>query len=241
MYKEWLKKSQTEGEDSKWMASYTKECPKCAFVIHKEGGCQYMTCTNCHHKFCWVCLGNFDHKNHSCNKYKEEKGVDPNSERSKMNKFIHFYTRFTTHEQSSKLEDKLLKIADETMEKLSNEGQSWIDVQYIKQATLQLMEARNILKYTYIYGYYLPDHVNREVFEFLQSDLEKGTEKLSELLENNKEKDRYTIINSSEYVKQRLKSLIEGLSDNDIVGGSRQEKSYINNEMEKYEGWIYNN
>jgi ariadne-1 len=242
MYKEFITKCQMEGEDSKWMASFTKECPKCNYVIHKEGGCQYMTCTNCQHKFCWVCLGNFDHKSHSCNKFKEEAGLDPNSERAKINKFIHFYTRFNAHEQSSKLEDKLLKVADEVMEKLSNEGQSWIDVQYVKQATLSLMEARNMLKYTYIFGFYLPDHVNRDVFEYLQSDLEKGTEKLSELLESNKEKNRIDIINNSEYVKQRIKALLQGLSENDIIGGgARSEKNYAAVEgVEKYEGWIYN-
>jgi hypothetical protein len=54
----------------------------------------------------------------------------------------------------------------------------WIDVQYIKSATQQLMEARNMLKWTYVYGYYLPEHVNRDLFEYLQADLEAGTEVL---------------------------------------------------------------
>jgi len=237
MVKEWLSKCSLEGEDTKWMASFTKECPNCKFIIHKEGGCQYMTCTHCHHKFCWVCLGNFDHKNHSCNKFKEEKGIDPNSERARINKFIHYYNRFMTHEQSSKLEDKLLKVAEETMQRLSSQGQSWIDVQYVKQATYILMEARNMLKYTYAYGYFLPDHVNRDLFEYLQSDLEAGTEKLSGLLEG-VDQDRLLIINSTEYVKQRIKNLQEGLLDNDITGGRKDEKLYVN-DGEKYEGWIY--
>lgn len=32
------------------------------------------------------------------------------------------------------------------------------------------------LKNTYIYGYYLPEHVHRSIFEYLQGDLESGVE-----------------------------------------------------------------
>ena len=46
-----------DGDDLKWMAQFTKECPKCKAVIHKDGGCQYMGCPTCQHKFCWMCLG----------------------------------------------------------------------------------------------------------------------------------------------------------------------------------------
>jgi len=54
MVKNWAKKTEAEGENAKWMARFTKECPKCGFLIHKEGGCQYMGCTNCSHKFWYV-------------------------------------------------------------------------------------------------------------------------------------------------------------------------------------------
>lgn len=64
------------------------------------------------------------------------------------------------------------------------------------------MEARNMLKWTYVYGYFLPDQVNRDLFEYLQADLEGATEKLSALLEAKEEKDRLKIINATEYVKQ---------------------------------------
>eukprot|EP01121_Diplochlamys_sp_Union-15-3_P013423 TRINITY_DN4163_c0_g1_i3.p1 TRINITY_DN4163_c0_g1~~TRINITY_DN4163_c0_g1_i3.p1 ORF type:complete len:131 (-),score=25.08 TRINITY_DN4163_c0_g1_i3:189-581(-) len=127
------------------------------------------------------------------------------------------------------------------MQTLSDQGISWIDVQFIKTSTLQLMEAREMLKWTYVYGYYLPENINRDLFEYLQADLESGTEKLSLLLESNekKDKDRVTILNASAYVKQRVKNLLEGLADGDITGGKNEEKSY-GNEHSKYDGWIYN-
>jgi ariadne-1 len=145
-----------------------------------------------------------------------------------------------THEQSSQLEDKLMAIAEKTMEALAEAGAAWIDVQYIKKATAQLMEARNMLKWTYVYGYYLPDSVNRDLFEWLQGDLESETEKLSGLLEAKGEKDKTKIINSAEQVKKRVKNLLEGLMEGEITGGSStKEKVYAAAEFEKYEGWIY--
>jgi len=44
MIKAWKLKQSRDGDDAKWMASYTKECPTCGKTIHKDGGCQYMTC-----------------------------------------------------------------------------------------------------------------------------------------------------------------------------------------------------
>lgn len=120
------------------------------------------------------CLGAFDHADHSCNRLKIEK--DPNSERAQLNKYVHFMTRYNVHEQSLQLEGKLLAVAQKVMKELSEKGMSWIDVQFIEASTKTLTEARRMLKFSYIYGYYLPSHVNREIFEYLQSDLESGVE-----------------------------------------------------------------
>jgi ariadne-1 len=209
MLKEWQRKIQMDASDANWLAAYTKECPKCSTIIHKDGGCQYMTCGHCNHRFCWMCLGAFDHVDHSCNKLKEEKGVDPNSKRAILNKFIFFYTRFQTHKDSLKLEEKLMEKAKTKMVQLSDSGQmKWIDVQYIKQSTIALFECRTMLMYTYIYGFYLPKNVNRGIFEYLQGDLERAVETLSQLLESKVDEDRIKIINAAEYVRQRQKKSI---------------------------------
>lgn len=238
MLSEWNSKIAKEGDDSKWIVSYTKECPKCNSVIHKDGGCQYMCCQNCRHKFCWICLGAFDHADHSCNRLKVEK--DPNSERALLNKYVHFITRFNVHEQSLQLESKLTLVAQKVMKELSEKGMSWIDVQFIETATKSLTECRRMLKFSYIYGYYLPSHVNREIFEYLQADLEAGVERLSALLEAVGEKDKFAIINATEYVKQRQKNIVNGLMEGEITGGSKEgEKFYDSADVEKYEGWVY--
>ncbi|KAF2476363.1 uncharacterized protein BDR25DRAFT_210550 [Lindgomyces ingoldianus] len=34
----------------------TKACPQCRIRIEKGAGCFHMTCSSCHHEFCWECL-----------------------------------------------------------------------------------------------------------------------------------------------------------------------------------------
>jgi hypothetical protein len=55
------------------------------------------------------------------------------------------------------------------------------------------------------------------------------------------DKDKFAIINATEYVKQRQKNIVNGLMEGDIVGGSKKEgeKFYDSADVEKYEGWVY--
>lgn len=34
----------------------TKRCPRCHANIERSAGCNHMTCANCHHEFCWLCM-----------------------------------------------------------------------------------------------------------------------------------------------------------------------------------------
>jgi len=40
-----------------WIRRHTKPCPKCGVNIEKNGGCDYIDCSNCHHGFCYNCYG----------------------------------------------------------------------------------------------------------------------------------------------------------------------------------------
>jgi ariadne-1 len=43
-----------------------------------------------------------------------------------------------------------------------------MDVQFLKAATEQVFECRNVLKYTYVFAYYLKDGPEKTLFEYLQ-------------------------------------------------------------------------
>ena len=42
-----------------------KRCPKCKFYIELRDGCNHMTCSNCKHQFCWLCLGDYSYDHFS--------------------------------------------------------------------------------------------------------------------------------------------------------------------------------
>ena len=56
-------------------------------------------------------------------------------------------------------------------------------IKMIEDATENLIECRRVLKYTYVKAFYIKDKGEKNLFEFLQGDLETATEALSHLLE----------------------------------------------------------
>ena len=42
------------------MGDSVKPCPKCNFIIVKNGGCNHIHCIKCDCHFCWLCLKSFD-------------------------------------------------------------------------------------------------------------------------------------------------------------------------------------
>ena len=81
--KKWLIKNSAESENLTWIIANTKPCPKCKRAIEKNQGCMHMTCSQCKHQFCWLCLA--DWKTHgegtggfySCNRSDFFHKLDP--------------------------------------------------------------------------------------------------------------------------------------------------------------------
>lgn len=104
------------------------------------------------------------------------------------------------------------------VEKQNQDKSSWIDVQYIKQATDQVVECRRVLKYTYVLGFFLT--TDKDLFEHHQEMLEKNTDLLHELTEQSVEvSDRTQIINLTRVTSKFMESLLESMK-NGIVESS---------------------
>jgi len=242
MMKEWDGKRQKDEANTKFLAAYTKNCPKCNFSIFKEGGCQYMRCTQCSHAFCWICLGNFDHVNHGCNAYNPV--GDPTSARAQLAKYSHYLGRYEAHAQSSELEQKLKGMAAKTRDELQNQGYTYAEANFVFESLTVLTTARNLLKLTYVFGFYMPEKCPRSIFEHLQGQLEESVEKLSGLLESKNEKpDRTKILNLAANVKVQEENLMSSLNDPTFHSAVKQQTEDFNKygtvDATKYDGWIY--
>ncbi|XP_020531884.1 probable E3 ubiquitin-protein ligase ARI8 isoform X2 [Amborella trichopoda] len=198
----WILKNSAESENMNWILANSKPCPKCKRPIEKNQGCMHITCTPpCKFEFCWLCLGSWsDHGErtggfYACNRYetaKQEGVYDETEKRREMAKnslerYTHYYERWATNQSSrAKALSDLQQMQAVQLEKLSDKQcQPGSQLKFITEAWLQIVECRRVLKWTYAYGYYLPEqeHAKRQFFEYLQGEAESGLERLHQCAE----------------------------------------------------------
>ncbi|ONK57944.1 uncharacterized protein A4U43_C09F5880 [Asparagus officinalis] len=198
----WILKNSAESENMNWILANSKPCPKCKRPIEKNQGCMHITCTPpCKFEFCWLCLGAWSEHGertggfYACNRYeaaKQEGAYDESERRREMAKnslerYTHYYERWATNQSSrQKALADLHSMQTEKLEKLSDkQSQPESQLKFIIEAWLQIVECRRVLKWTYAYGYYLPEHehAKRQFFEYLQGEAESGLERLHQCTE----------------------------------------------------------
>ena len=186
-----------------------------------------MTCRNlqCRFEFCWICLSDWSKHGYqqSCNKYEESK--ETQTARARLQRYIHYWTRFHNHQQSLNSEKKQFSEVKLKMDELQLRNMTWVEVQFLKNAFTTLCKCRQTLMYTYPFAYYLQKNNQTLIFEDNQSNLEVTVEKLSELMEKDLtevfdvKKLKTEILDISRFCENRRKVLvnhvIEGY-DNDL-------------------------
>ncbi|KVI07510.1 Zinc finger, C6HC-type [Cynara cardunculus var. scolymus] len=228
----WIMKNSAESENMNWILANSKPCPKCKRPIEKNQGCMHITCTPpCKFEFCWLCLGAWsDHGErtggfYACNRYeaaKQEGVYDDTEKRREMAKnslerYTHYYERWATNQSSRQ--------------------KALADLQQMQ--SIHIVECRRVLKWTYAYGYYLPEHAHakRQFFEYLQGEAESGLERLHQCAE--KELQGYLNVEgpskdfnefrmklagltsvTRNYFENLVRALENGLSDVDAHGGT---------------------
>jgi ariadne-1 len=168
----WNEKCRNESETANWILANTKSCPNCLSRIEKNQGCNHMSCQKCKHEFCWICMGCWkDHGSNTggyykCNKFDSEDGMDNANDMSdagrakrELDRYLHFYSRYHAHSEAQNFASKQLKATELRMIQLqeSSNGSNlrWSDVEFLKAANEQLVECRRVLKYTYVFSYYM--------------------------------------------------------------------------------------
>mmetsp|Transcript_17885 Transcript_17885/g.30055 ORF Transcript_17885/g.30055 Transcript_17885/m.30055 type:complete len:586 (+) Transcript_17885:274-2031(+) len=223
----WMKKCDDDSETFNWLSANTQDCPKCHSTIEKNGGCNHMTCRKCKFEFCWTCLGNWqDHSDfYTCNRYDPAKvKADEDGKatsRAALERYLFYYHRYMNHDASRKLDIANRDRAAKKMEDIQKREphRLWGDVQFVGEATESLSSCRLVLKWTYVLAHSLTDDSKeKNLFCFLQEDLEKKTERLSELLESDAEKLLKSEVKSEVQVLASVaaksrKKLLKGVED----------------------------
>lgn len=186
-----------------------------------------MICKICFHEFCWLCKGNWtEHGDrtggyYSCNRYDPLKHDTPDLD-LRFGKYVHHFQRFTYHTNAGKVAENRgedIKMREPHKEP---DEEPW-DRAFLYDVLDLVLICRHVLKHTYVFGFFLEEGKEKELFEFLQEDLEKSTEHLTELLF--RELDGLTIVapvvatapdvvhirNYMKVTKKFLESLIVGL------------------------------
>lgn len=195
----WNKKNKDESENVTWILANTKPCTKCTKPIEKNQGCNHMTCRQCGHEFCWMCMK--DWKEHGtstggfykCNIYDKmvAEGSDIISEEQKrlaakndLERYMFFFERYNCHNNGEKKAKEMKPMIKDQISKISNtlfwpEGQ----FEFISEALEQVMNVRRMLKWTFTFAYFIKDEVEKKLFEHQQGELEEHCEKLHEKIE----------------------------------------------------------
>eukprot|EP01117_Protostelium_nocturnum_P019066 TRINITY_DN814_c0_g1_i1.p1 TRINITY_DN814_c0_g1~~TRINITY_DN814_c0_g1_i1.p1 ORF type:complete len:619 (-),score=209.61 TRINITY_DN814_c0_g1_i1:131-1897(-) len=233
--KDWEKKCKDDSETTHWKTVNTKECPKCDTPVEKNGGCNHMTCRQCFYEWCWICVRPWKGHNdyYSCDKpLKEEKksGWSLFGSKSKKDKikereelretnrkalerYLFYYGKYNQHSHSNDLEKQIRNRAHTRTAELQKDASTTNEVSYLIQGTEILLECRKVLKYSYVYAFYLAESGSeKELFEYLQQDLEKTTEQLSEILEGSSH--RLKALNMIQLAKTRKDNLLSSVEQN---------------------------
>jgi ariadne-1 len=206
----WDKKNSSESENVKWITANTKPCPNCKKYIEKNQGCNHMTCrkeaAGCGHEFCWICMG--DWKDHQqCNKYQLDKqqSIEKDKEKIKheLDKYIHYFNRYQNHSKALVLAVRMRNSIEYPIYHFNSlKNVSFPDLTFLRDGVETIIRSRRLLKYSYVFGYYLKDVKEKQLFEHTQSLLESNADRLHELLENDTMQNILALVDYTEFTNE---------------------------------------
>jgi ariadne-1 len=131
-----------------------------------------MTCKMCTFEFCWLCLG--DWKEHgqktggyfNCNKYEDLKKAGDSKitseekrikeAKSELDKYMFYFERFNNHDKAEKHARTLRPVIKAKIMMLHDvKKYPMNELEFLEEAVSEVVRCRQVLKFTYVYGYYL--------------------------------------------------------------------------------------
>ena len=199
MAQRWFDRQKLEADNSKWLLVNTKQCPNCHKYIEKNQGCNHMTCRKqaggCGYEFCWICLGEWAPHGSSwyeCKKYNpsdldKKKEKMKNEAKYELERYINYLESFDDQEKNLRHTDKLAKKIESIKANLeSKHGQPHEELEYLNEAVRTVIDCHRILKYTYVFAYYMKESPQKKLYEHHQNLLRNQGDQLLDLLETGK-------------------------------------------------------
>ncbi len=201
----WNELDRSEGKTMDWLLSNTKRCPKCRMSIEKNQGCRHMKCRFCTHSFCWDCMHPWETNcgySKACNGKMLEGYATVAEEKVKkatldLQYYMHYFKSFMNQKiavkYSIQLKEKMIQKSHELSElhgSLQETGE------YLIQALDIIIHSRNVLKYMYVYTFYMTG--DKHLIESIQGDFLNKIDYLTSLTEKPvAELNKTEIMNSS--------------------------------------------
>jgi ariadne-1 len=193
----WRELNSNDQESIALVKATSKQCPHCGMATERNEGCNHMTCRKevggCGGEWCWMCRGDWKtHGSHtggfySCNKYDKSpaKKLDDDAAktRAEAERFAHFFDRYAGHEANGR--DAQNKREAMVHKSIEFAKQYNADPKVVIDALDLLINCRHVLKYTYVYGYFVASTLPatlKELFEYQQANSEGITERLAHAL-----------------------------------------------------------
>lgn len=157
---------------------------------------------------------------YKCNKFDGNEPGDALNDvdraKRELDRYLHFYQRYHAHDEGQKYAQKHLAATEERMVQLqeTSDDSRWSDVEFLKTANEQLVVCRRVLKYTYVFGYFLlptpQNAMQRARYETHQEMLERFTESLSHISEQPLDQmNRTDVVNKTRVVDNFVKNILE--------------------------------
>ena len=166
----------------------------------RVGGCGY--------EFCWVCMGSWNaHKVTSINSYYKcerqfEKDLSKENKKknlyipgrlqklfegqkmSNLERYIKYYKGWYNHYRNLEITDKIKERINQFKKDLEEKKNMLEnDLNFFDDSLNTIIDCNRIMKYVYIFGYFLEDNVNITLFENNLEILQNQTDALLELIE----------------------------------------------------------
>ena len=181
----WEKKNTSESENVTWIMANTKACPSCKKPIEKNQGCNYILCSQCKYEFCWICLIHMPgHLAHQCKTIDEAIKSKTENAKHALEKYMLYFDRYNSHRKSEEYAKKIKPKIHDIIILLHEVKQYPIgELEFLNNAVDSIIEARRVLMNSYILGYYMNNKKEKNLFEYMQRNLEENSDFLQGLLE----------------------------------------------------------